>query len=45
LADGEQPIWQLQLAFALKTIEDIAIFGALIVLLLAVSRWLKLLAR
>jgi len=40
IAEGEQPSWQLQFAFALKSIENIGIFGMVIVLLLAMSRWL-----
>jgi hypothetical protein len=46
IADGHQSGWQIQIAFALMSVENIGLFGMAIVALVAlVSRFRKLVAR
>jgi hypothetical protein len=41
IADGEQPGWQVQVAFVITSIQNIGLFGMAIVLLLALSTEIK----
>ncbi len=41
IADGEQPGWQVQVAFILTSVENIGLMGMAIVVLLALSSRLK----
>jgi hypothetical protein len=41
IADGEQPGWQVQVAFILTSVENIGLMGVAIIVLLALSSQLK----
>ncbi len=45
IADGEQPGWQVQVAFVITTIQNIGLIGMALVMLLALSSRLKRLFR
>jgi hypothetical protein len=46
IAEGEQPNWQIQVAFVLTSVENIGLFGMVLVALAALSSQLsKLVAR
>jgi hypothetical protein len=46
IADGEQPNWQIQVAFVLTSVENIGLFGMVLVALVTLSGQLrKLVAR
>jgi hypothetical protein len=46
IADGEQPGWQVQVAFVITTVQNIGLIGmALVVLLALSSRFKSLIAR
>jgi hypothetical protein len=41
IADGEQPGWQVQVAFIMTTVQNIGLIGMALVMLVALSRQLK----
>jgi hypothetical protein len=41
IADGEQPSWQIQVAFIIASVQNIGLMGMAIVVLLALSSRLK----
>jgi hypothetical protein len=41
IADGEQPGWQVQVAFILATVQNIGLIGMALVMLVALSSRLK----
>jgi hypothetical protein len=41
IADGEQPSWQIQVAFIIASVQNIGLMGMAIVVLLALSSQLK----
>lgn len=41
IADGEQPGWQVQVAFVLSSVQNIGLMGMAVVVLLALSSQLK----
>jgi hypothetical protein len=41
IADGEQPGWQVQVAFVITSIQNVGLFGMAVVLLLALSTEIK----
>lgn len=41
IADGEQPGWQVQVAFLLKSVQNVGLFGVVLVTVLALLSELK----
>jgi hypothetical protein len=39
--DSQQPLWALETAFLLRAIENITVFGGVLLLVAAAARWLS----